>query len=102
MESNCKSNKIIVIFFRVAAFDHISNKLCGRLESFLYNEKEERLKQVNNKREEKTNVEKKQKEDSQAIQIADSERKVLELLTGYELLQSEFNTAEKKLESLTV
>ena len=90
------------MFFRVAAFDHISTKLCGRLESFLYNEKLEKEKQENKREMERKNVERMQKEDFQANQIADYEEKMQEMITGYDFLQSEFDFAQKKLESLKV
>lgn len=86
----------------MAAFDHISTKLCGRVESSLYNEKEQKVLQEKRKEEEKKSAEHKQKETSQAIQIADYEIKLQELITGYDKLQSDFNIAEKKIESLKV
>jgi hypothetical protein len=90
------------LFFRVAAFDHISNKLCGRMESFLFNEKKERLLLENRKEEERRNVERQIREDSQASQMADNEVRMQELMTRNESLQSELHSAEKQLETLKV
>ena len=72
------------------------------MESFLYNEKEQKLLQERREEDEKKSAEHKQKETSQAIQIADYEIKLQELITGYDILQSDFNIAEKKIESLKV
>ena len=72
------------------------------MESFLYDKKEQKMLQEKNKEEEKKIAEQKQKEASQAIRIADYEIKLQELITGYDKLQSDYNIAEKKIESLKV